>query len=693
MRNIKIHYLFLLVLLSFCSSGNSDNSQELLKETTTSLSTTTTVEAPKQESTTSTSTTSPQCQGDNNQNIDFSRLKNVQNFLNRYGFNAGEEDGYLGNQTLNAIRDFQRFAGLYPDGDVGPATISVMKKWTGCENEATSTLNTTTTTIAQSDDESTGITSTTTTTSTTLPNNSILISSNEYGYIPSVSLIDNSVQTILKGVSNPNSICGTPYLRTLDSNVRNQFENGNNDFKNILDNKFISSTSITEINSITNDQITIHVEGNGDESFNFYFIEPFTSKIINLEPTSITISSGLTKAIFSKENLKRGYWFYSFAENGSGEIVKSSGLREFAVNPSINQFADSQENIESVFITKNNQNIAYGQGLSVNDKITISYLTDKVFDNKNNTNSLIESDDKLITLINENQADEADILLIDKELVLVTSKDGNKYTIERGYLNTIPKDHEAGVSVKKIKPINESTIISYFAYAIFRNEEGLRFQVPLGKELHEKTFDLLGCPNGRYSLEEVTTFAWRQQGSSVVSKSTNKNINSALLNKEFVITDSPIDYIEPTLKGTDTNSGTFSNDGPRNTTVNVGGSVSFNFDGLNSNSSIIRFVKLNFQMIPTDNAKLSKTKSVFQTIKNNNYSIVINFESFVNSSSPSRTVWERGYKYIFTGIEVFDDYSKTSFLNDGTIKYDSNRAQDQHDAYYFDQFSFLVPNE
>ena len=383
MRNIKIHYIFLLMFLSFCSLGNSDNSQELLNETTTSLSTTTTVEAPKQESTTTTSTTSPQCQGDNNRNIDFSKLKNVQNFLNRYGFNAGEEDGYLGNNTVNAIRDFQRYAGLYPDGDVGPATISVMQKWTGCENEAASILNTTTTTttIAQSDDESTA----TTTTTTTLPNNSIFISTNEYGYIPSVSLTDNSVQTILKGVSNPNSICGTPYLRSLDSNVRNQFENGNNDFKNISNNKFILSTSITEINSITNDQITIHVEGNGDESFNFYFIEPFTSKIINLEPTSISVSSGLTKAIFSKENLKTGYWFYSFAENGSGEIVKSSGLREFAVNPSINQFVDSQENIETVFITKNNQNIAYGQGLSVNDRITISYLTDKVFDNKNNT--------------------------------------------------------------------------------------------------------------------------------------------------------------------------------------------------------------------------------------------------------------------------------------------------------------------
>ena len=36
-----------------------------------------------------------------------------------------------GDNTVNTIRDFQRYAGLYPDGDVGPATISVMQKWTG----------------------------------------------------------------------------------------------------------------------------------------------------------------------------------------------------------------------------------------------------------------------------------------------------------------------------------------------------------------------------------------------------------------------------------------------------------------------------------------------------------------------------------------------------------------------------------
>ena len=43
-----------------------------------------------------------------------------------------------------------------------------------------------------------------------------------------------------------------------------------------------------------------------------------------------------------------------------------------------------------------------------------------------------------------------------------------------------------GASVKKIQPINESTIIGYFAYAIFRNQEGLRFQVLLEKSFMKK---------------------------------------------------------------------------------------------------------------------------------------------------------------------------------------------------------------
>lgn len=679
------------IILVSCSLNTNEEVVEDNQDTTTTVSTTTSI--PIQESTT-TSIIEEKCIGDNNQNINFEKVQNIQLFLNKYGFNAGNPDGYLGNQTINAIREFQSYAGLYPDGDAGPNTIQAMKNWTGCEQKATSITNTTTTTVppSTSDEETSTATTTSTTTTTviatTQPNEVI-----KYGYAASVSVVDNNIQTIFKGINNSASICGTPYLNSLETGVINQFVNPVVDYKNLLSNTFGNSSASTEIKSITNSEIIIHVDGNGDENFNFYFISPFNSKLISLPPDSIEITPGLTKAIFSKQNLKSGYWFYSFAENGSGEIVKSSGLREFSVDPSVDQYVDSPENIEAFFLTKNGKSIAYGESLSINDSVKISYLTDKVYDKKDDTTSLIEDDDKLITLSNGEQANQNELLLIDKELVLIKSKEVDKYTIERGYLNTVPKDHEPGVSVKSIKKITESSIVSNFAYAVFRTENGLRFQVPLDSELNVKEFSLLGCPNGRYSLEEITTFAWRQQGSSVVASSTNQNLNTALLNKEFIITDSPINYEAPVLQGTDSSTGSFINDGPRNLTISLGDDVEFNFSGLKSNSSIIKFVKLNFQMSPLNNSKLTSKKSIFFNVVNDDYKFFIKFNNLVNSKSHLDDVWERGYKYIFTGIEVFDKISKTTFNNDGTIDYDSKNEKSQHNAYYLDQFSFLVPNE
>ena len=54
----------------------------------------------------------------------------------------------------------------------------------------------------------------------------------------------------------------------------------------------------------------------------------------------------------------------------------------------------------------------------------------------------------------------------------------------------------------------------------------------------------------------------------------------------------------------------FINDGPRELTVSTGNSIDFDFSGLNPGTSNIKFVSLNFQMIPTDSLKLTKTKSV-----------------------------------------------------------------------------------
>ena len=50
----------------------------------------------------------------------------------------------------------------------------------------------------------------------------------------------------------------------------------------------------------------------------------------------------------------------------------------------------------------------------------------------------------------------------------VIDKNGNNFTVERGYLNTEIKSHEIGVQVKAIENLNKNTLVSDFAYAVFR---------------------------------------------------------------------------------------------------------------------------------------------------------------------------------------------------------------------------------
>ncbi len=689
MRYPKSFFIISVLIFASCSIGSTEDELILTNDTSTSTSVTTLEKVPEP-STTTTSLLEEVCIGDNNKNIDFTKVRNIQIFLNKYGFNAGDEDGYLGSQTTNAIRRFQTYAGLYPDGDAGPITIEVMNNWTGCEKQSTQVQNTTTTTTlpATQNTTTTTIPSSTTTTVVSAEINSY---SDDIGYFASVSLVDNNIQTILKGLNNSNSICGTPYYNNLDNNVLNYFDNGNVQSLNLLSNVFNESSAITQITSITNEEIIIQIQGNGDENYNFFFIEPYSSKIISLIPDNISISPGLTQATFLKQNLKKGYWFYSFAENGSGDIVKSSGLREFSINPPKSQFRDSQSTVEKVFFTKNGNFITYGENLSTGDQIEISFITDQILTTRENTTEVINLDASTISLTNDSQADVGELLLIDNELLYVESKNGNQYTVTRGYLNTILKEHIVGTSVKKVNQISESSIISDFAYLIIRNEDGLKFQAPLMGELSVNKFNLKGCPNGRYSFEEIKTFGWREQGSSTTSTSSNKNLVNSIFNKEFVITDSSINYQPPSLKGSDSNSGKFLNDGPRNLTVSTGNSVTFSFNGLTQGSTEIRFVKLNFQMIPTDSSKFTKNKSVILKVTNGNYNFTINFQSFTNNESKSKNIWEKGYKYIFKDFEVFDELSKTTFSNNGNIKYDSNKEESQHSAYYLDQFSFVVP--
>lgn len=56
-------------------------------------------------------------------------VKELQSILNVLGYNAGAVDGIFGNQTLEAVRAFQRNFGLEADGVVGPATYRVLDRY------------------------------------------------------------------------------------------------------------------------------------------------------------------------------------------------------------------------------------------------------------------------------------------------------------------------------------------------------------------------------------------------------------------------------------------------------------------------------------------------------------------------------------------------------------------------------------
>ena len=104
----KSFFIISILIFVSCSIGSSED--ELISTNDTSTSTTVTIlETTPEPSTTTTSLLEEVCTGDNNKNIDFTKVRNIQIFLNKYGFNAGEEDGYLGSQTTDAIRRFQTY--------------------------------------------------------------------------------------------------------------------------------------------------------------------------------------------------------------------------------------------------------------------------------------------------------------------------------------------------------------------------------------------------------------------------------------------------------------------------------------------------------------------------------------------------------------------------------------------------------
>ena len=703
---MKKNYLKLFIFLFFIVSCSSNQTTDV-SETPDIIenASETVITNPSTDTTTTTSTIliEDKCLEDNNQNINFENIENVQNFLNRYGFDAGDEDGYFGEQTANAVRKFQAFAGLNPDGDVGPNTIEIMRNWTGCEERLgtyspNSITNTTTTTIVP-DTTTTTIVSDTTT--TTVPVNVNTYETINNGIVPGISLTTNEVISIFKGVNNGESVCGTPYLQNIDSNVINYYSNGllPKDFKT-QNSIFSESVHTTEIVEESSNQIRIKIFGDGGTGYKFYFIEPFTSNLINLSPDELITSLNLTEAVFNLENLTSGYWFYSFAESNNGKVVKSSGNREFLVGDTLTQSVSSHDGIGKLIITSpdsssgKNLNVTSGQSFDTNSSISIVYLTNQVLDNRESLTEEIKIDDSIISLKDENQAFESEILLIGTELIKIVNKNGNDFGVIRGYLNTEIKSYQVGAEIKAIKNLDKENIISNFAYVIFRNEKGMKFQVPLGEELIPSVFNFKTCNYDRYSLEQITTFSWRSSGKSTVDSVSLVDSLNPLFDKVFVINSGGQNYTPPSINPTDEVSGEFINTGPKSLSVIEGDNISFNFNGIIDGSSKTQFVKFKFRMSPdSGSSKKTKYKYVYMPVIDNSFNFNLAISKVSSNESNLSDIWESEYIYIFESITLYDLSTSVEFKNNGTVKYDYKSELGSHQVYYLDQFSFIVKNQ
>ena len=180
MKKINLFSLIAFFLIFIACSSNQEEVAEVLTDVTpTSLATNSTTTTSVPDTTTTTEVVYDGCIPEDNSGINFDELQNVQNFLNRYGFEAGVEDGLEGNQTREAIKRFQAYVGITVDGDLGPTTFGKMKSYTGCETKVNEYVTVTTTTTIVKEETSTTVSTTTTVPTTTT---TVITTNNGYGF-------------------------------------------------------------------------------------------------------------------------------------------------------------------------------------------------------------------------------------------------------------------------------------------------------------------------------------------------------------------------------------------------------------------------------------------------------------------------------------------------------------------------------
>ena len=679
-KNI-VKFTLILLVFSFCSSNDSSSEDSSQTNSSTSEQSTTTIlnEEKTPESTTTTSTTTTTtildgCIPEDNTQVNFNDNSKVQNFLNRYGFNAGDEDGQIGNQTREAIKDFQAYVGIVVDGDLGPNTFEKMRNYTGCEeriNSYTAAPQTTTTTVPQA----------TTTT--------VISTSNGFGHQGFISPDTNSFSTILTSGNLTNNFCSNPVPTRSENNLSRDL--GLPTVYNLYPSAPVLASNVTTtITSNNSSSFTIEVNGNGDTDYKFYFIEPFTASYLNLSPTSISTSSGKTTAIFSKSNLTNGYWFYGYADNGRGSIVRAEGLREFLVGSEVSQTDNDINSFDDVWIHNSSGLVSNSSYITNNSENYITYLMDTSYNSFTTLQNNVDSSSNTIKANNGDNYSVGDIIVLDNEILKITAKSGATFTVERGFRNSLIQNHGQGTAIKKL--VTSTDMRAVRGYAVFKGEKGYTFSVSLGAEGVPSKFTISdNCPKDLYKLDYLKVFAWREKGESRVKSLDITSGNSILTNDTFTLYQGVSNYVIPDMFASDSVTGEFLNKGPKSETLNLNDEISFDFAGITAGTKSILFIELDFELQPTG-SKVTKNRKIVFTPNNGNYIFSATIDSITNSTSYTSGTWEGGYKYQLKSVVINDGVSEITYFSNGKLKKNTNSNLSTHSVYYLDQFSFTIPS-
>ena len=696
-KNNIAKFTLILLILSFCSSNDSTTEDTSQVNNVTSEQSTTTIldEEKTPESTTTTSTTTTTtildgCIPEDNTQINFNDNSKVQNFLNRYGFNAGDEDGQIGNQTREAIKDFQAYVGITVDGDLGPNTFEKMRNYTGCEeriNSYTAAPQTTTTTVPE-----TTATTTLQTTTTTIPETTtttVISASNGFGHQGFISPDTNSFSTILTSDNLTNNFCSNPAPTRTENNLNRDL--GLSSVYSLYPSAPVLASGVTTtITSNNSSSFTIEVNGNGDKDYKFYFIEPYTASYLNLSPTSISTSSGKTTAVFSKENLTNGYWFYGYADSGRGSIVRAEGLREFLVGSEVSQTDNDINSFDDVWIHNSSGLVANSSFVANNTENYITYLMDTSYNSFTTLQNSVDSTSNTIKAVNGDNYSVGDIIVLDNEILKITEKSGAIFTVERGFRNSLVQNHGQGTSIKKL--VTSTDMRAVRGYAVFKGEKGYTFSVSLSAEGVPSKFTISDtCPKDVYKLDYLKVFAWREKGESRVKSLDITSGNSILTNDKFTLYQGVSNYVIPDIFASDTVTGEFLNKGPKNETLNVNDEINFDFAGIVAGTKSILFIELDFELQPTG-SKATKNRKVVFTPNNGNYIFNATIDSITSTTSYTSGAWEGGYKYQLKSVVINDGVSEVTYFSNGKLQKNTESNLSTHSVYYLDQFSFTIPS-